>query len=69
MKSLISSKEYKLYANFLNKLAKELTIYYYSKLNKTFKVSNKLKNNPLRKINDSAKRIMSSDTTLNASNA
>ena len=41
MKSLISSKEYKLYANFLNKLAKELTIYYYSKLNKTFKVSNK----------------------------
>ena len=43
MKSLISSKEYKLYANFLNKLAKELTIYYYSKLNKTFKVSNKLK--------------------------
>ena len=43
MKSLISSKEYRLYANFLNKLAKELTIYYYSKLNKTFKVSNKLK--------------------------
>ena len=41
--SLLNSKEYKLYANFLNKLAKQLTAYYYSKLNKTFKVSNKLK--------------------------
>ena len=41
--NLLNSKEYKLYANFLNKLAKELTTYYYSKLNKTFKVSNKLK--------------------------
>jgi len=42
MKSL-SSKEYKIYAFFLNNLAKELTTFYYSKLNKTFKVSNKLK--------------------------
>ena len=41
--SLLNSKEYKLYANFLNKLAKQLTAYYYSKLNKNFKVSNKLK--------------------------
>jgi len=41
--NLLNSKEYKLYANFLNKLAKELTTYYHSKLNKTFKVSNKLK--------------------------
>ena len=38
-----SSKNYKLYANFLNNLAKDLTNFYYSKLNKTFKVSNKLK--------------------------
>ena len=36
-------KKYTLYANFLNKLANELTKFYYSKLNKTFKVSNKLK--------------------------
>jgi len=36
-------KKYPIYANFLNKLAKELTSYYYSKLNRTFKVSNKLK--------------------------
>ncbi len=36
-------KNYPIYANFLNKLAKELTSYYYSKLNRTFKVSNKLK--------------------------
>jgi len=41
--SLLNSKEYKLYANFLNNLAKQLTAYYYSKLKKTFKVSNKLK--------------------------
>jgi len=41
--NLLSSKEYKIYASFLNNLAKELTKFYYSKLNKTFKVSNKLK--------------------------
>ena len=38
-----NSKNYKIYANFLNKLAIDLTSYYYSKLKKTFKVSNKLK--------------------------
>ena len=38
-----NSKKYTIYANFLNKLANELTKFYYSKLNKTFKVSNKLK--------------------------
>jgi histidinol phosphatase-like enzyme (inositol monophosphatase family) len=38
----LNSKQYKIYANFLNNLAKELTKYYYSKLDKTFKVSNKL---------------------------
>ena len=39
----INSKTYLVYANFLNKLAKDLTSFYYSKLNNTFKVSNKLK--------------------------
>ena len=38
-----NSKKYPIYANFLNNLAKELTKFYFSKLNKTFKVSNKLK--------------------------
>ena len=38
-----NSKNYSIYATFLNKLAMELTRFYYSKLNKTFKVSNKLK--------------------------
>ena len=38
-----NSKNYPIYANFLNKLAKDLTTFYYSKLNRTFKVSNKLK--------------------------
>jgi len=40
---LLNAKEYKLYANFLDILAKDLTKYYYLKLNKIFKVSNKLK--------------------------
>ena len=38
-----NAKKYALYANFLNNLANELTKFYYSKLNKTFKVSNKFK--------------------------
>ena len=38
-----NSKKYPIYANFLNKLARELTNFYHSKLNRTFKVSNKLK--------------------------
>ena len=40
---ILKPKEYKLYANFLNTLAKDLTKLYYSKLNKPFKVSNKQK--------------------------
>ena len=36
-------KKYTIYASFLNKLAKDLTKFYNSKLNRTFKVSNKLK--------------------------
>ena len=38
-----NSRNYPIYTNFINKLAKDLTVFYYSKLNKTFKVSNKLK--------------------------
>ena len=41
--NLLSTKEYKLYSNFLDILAKDLNKFYYSKLNKTFKISNKLK--------------------------
>ena len=37
------TKKYPIYAKFLNQLAKDLTNFYYLKLNKTFKVSNKLK--------------------------
>ena len=40
---ILKPKEYKLYANFLNTLAKDLTKFYYSKLNKPFKISNKKK--------------------------
>ena len=42
--SSFNSKKYKLYANFLNKLAKELTKFYFLKLNKNFKIQNKVKN-------------------------
>ena len=37
------TKKYPIFAKFLDQLAKDLTSFYYSKLNKTFKVSNKLK--------------------------
>ena len=37
------TKKYPTFAKFLNQVAKDLTIFYYSKLNRTFKVSNKLK--------------------------
>ena len=38
-----NSKNYPIFANFLNKLAKDLTKFYYKKLDKPFKISNKLK--------------------------
>ena len=38
-----NTKKYPIFAKFLNQLAKDLNKFYYSKLNKTFKVSNKFK--------------------------
>ena len=38
---ILKSSEYKIYSKFLNNLARNLTQYYYSKLDKPFKVSNK----------------------------
>ena len=40
---MLKSTDYKAYSNFIESLAKKLTKFYYSKLNKSFKVSNKLK--------------------------
>ena len=40
---ILKLTDYKAYSRFIQNLAKKLTSYYYSKLNKTFKVSNKLK--------------------------
>ena len=40
---ILKSSDYKLYSKFIENLAKKLTKFYYSKLNKSFKVSNKLK--------------------------
>ena len=41
--SELNSKNITVFANFLNRLAKDMTKLYYSKLNKPFKVDNKLK--------------------------
>ena len=41
--NLLNKKDYKLYSNFLNTLAKDLNKFYYLNLNKNFKISNKLK--------------------------
>ena len=40
---MIKSSEYKAYSKFIESLAKKLTKFYYSKLDKPFKISNKLK--------------------------
>ena len=40
----LSKKEFRFYANFLNRLAKDMTRFYNLKLNKPFKVINKSKN-------------------------
>ena len=37
------TKKYPIYASFLNQLAKDLTRFYYSKLDKPFKITNKMK--------------------------
>ena len=42
---LLNEKKCRIYANFLNTLAKDLNKFYFSKLNKTFKVSNKIQGN------------------------
>ena len=40
---MLKSLNYKAYSDFIESLAKKLTKFYYSKLNKSFKISNKLK--------------------------
>ena len=40
---ILKTSNYKAYSKFIESLAKKLTKFYYSKLNKPFKVSNKLK--------------------------
>ena len=39
----LNSTDYKLFSKFLENLAKKLTSFYFSKLNRTFKVKNKLR--------------------------
>tara|TARA_B100001250_G_scaffold372732_1_gene358410 strand:- start:2074 stop:2874 length:801 start_codon:yes stop_codon:yes gene_type:complete len=40
---MLKTKDYKVYSKFIENLAKKLTKFYYKKLNKPFKVTNKLK--------------------------
>ena len=40
---MFKTKDYKVYSKFIENLAKKLTTFYYAKLNKPFKISNKLK--------------------------
>ena len=42
--SILKSSDYKFFSKFIENLAKKLTRFYYAKLNKPFKVSNKLRN-------------------------
>ena len=39
----VKFKNYRIYYNFLNSLAKDLTKFYFKKLDKPFKITNKLK--------------------------
>ena len=51
----LKSSEYKNYSRFLSNLGKKLTKFYYSKLNKPFKVSNKLKGKGYDPVTDADK--------------
>ena len=53
----LNKKELSYYAKFLNKLAKEMTNFYYSKLNKPFKVDNKLKGKGYDPVTTADKRF------------
>jgi myo-inositol-1(or 4)-monophosphatase len=63
--SQFNSKKYPIYANFLNQLAKDLTTFYYSKLNKTFKVSNKLKGKGIDPIDGTRSFVIGNPTWSN----
>ena len=51
----LKSSEYKNYSKFLNNLANKLTKFYFSKLNKPFKISNKLKGRGYDPVTDADK--------------
>ena len=52
-----NTKKYPIFAKFLNQLAKDLNKFYYSKLNKTFKVSNKFKGKGYDPVTSSDKAL------------
>ena len=51
----LKPSEYKNYSKFLNNLANKLTKFYFSRLNKPFKISNKLKGRGYDPVTDADK--------------
>ena len=53
----VKFKNYRIYYNFLNSLAKDLTKFYFKKLNKPFKITNKLKGKGYDPVTTSDKKF------------
>tara|TARA_B100000900_G_scaffold338745_1_gene301032 strand:- start:1670 stop:2470 length:801 start_codon:yes stop_codon:yes gene_type:complete len=65
---MFKSSDYKLYSNFLDKLARKLSNHYFTKLNKPFKVSNKKKNkgyDPVTNIDKAFEKYIRKEITKN----
>ena len=52
------TKKYPIFASFLNQLAKDLTKFYYSKLDKPFKITNKMKGKGYDPVTSSDKALI-----------
>ena len=55
--SEVKFKNYRIYYNFLNSLAKDLTKFYFKKLDKPFKITNKLKGKGYDPVTSSDKAL------------
>ena len=59
----IKSSDYKVYSKFLDNLAKKLTKFYYSKLKKPFKITNKLKGKGYDPVTTADRALNTSEKT------
>ena len=62
--SILKSSDYKVYSGFIENLAKKLTRHFYSKLNKKFKTSNKLKGKGYDPVTSGGTKLNSSEDFL-----